>query len=88
MQLGPRSTPVPSGVFIYPAVWPQDMEKNWVGWVRFFSGGSWVPIEQKVAWAEAYLDTKWYLDARSHNKNRPKTGGSAPFFGEDSWVPI
>jgi len=25
------------------------------------SGGSWVPIEHKVAWAEAYLHTKWHL---------------------------
>ena len=24
----------------------------------FLSGGSWVPIEQKVAWADAYLHTK------------------------------
>jgi len=29
------------------------------------SGGSWVPIEHKVAWAEAYLHTKRHLDASS-----------------------
>ena len=28
---------------------------------NLFSGGSWVTIEQKVAWAEAYLHTKWHL---------------------------
>jgi len=27
--------------------------------------GSWVPIEHKVAWAEAYLYTKWHIDASS-----------------------
>ena len=29
-------------------------------------GGSWVPIEHNVAWAEAYLRTKWHLDPSSH----------------------
>jgi len=29
------------------------------------SGGSWVPIEQKVAWAEAYLRTKCHLSPSS-----------------------
>jgi len=28
-------------------------------------GGSWVPIEHKVAWAEAYLHTKWHLSPSS-----------------------
>jgi len=27
-----------------------------------FLGGSFVPIQHNVAWAEAYLSTKWYLD--------------------------
>ena len=27
--------------------------------------GSWVQIEHKVAWADAYLHTKWHLDASS-----------------------
>jgi len=27
-----------------------------------FRGGSWVPIKHNVAWTEAYLRTKWYLD--------------------------
>jgi len=25
-------------------------------------GGSWVPTQHNVAWAEAYLHTKWHLD--------------------------
>ena len=28
--------------------------------------GSWVPISNNVAWAEAYLRTKWHLDSSSH----------------------
>ena len=31
------------------------------GGVCLFSDGSWVPIEHKVAWAKAYLHTKWHL---------------------------
>ena len=27
--------------------------------------GSWVPIEHKVAWSEAYLNTKWHLSLSS-----------------------
>ena len=45
----PRSTSVPSGVFIYPAVWPQQTwAKNWVGWVcRFFLGAAGSPSNTK-----------------------------------------
>ena len=55
-----------------------------------FSGGSWVPIEHKVAWAETYLHTKWYLDASSRLATIKMGGklGLCPFFGEGSWVPI
>jgi len=46
---GLRSTSVPSGIFIYPAIWPQQTwAKNWVGWVCPFSGGSWIHIEHNV----------------------------------------
>ena len=31
----------------------------------FGKGRGWVPIEHKVPWAEAYLHTKWRLDASS-----------------------
>jgi len=60
---GPRSTSVASGVFIHPAIWPQTWAKNWVCvGVPFFWGYSCrVPREHKVAWAEAYLHTKWHL---------------------------
>ena len=35
------------------------------GFRPLFGEGSWVPIEHKVPWAEAYLNTKWHLDASS-----------------------
>jgi len=58
---GTRFTSVPTGILIHPAVWPQyTSAKNWVGLCPFF-WGSWASIEHKVAWAEAYLHTKWHL---------------------------
>jgi len=35
------------------------------GWLCLFSGVSWVPIEHKVACAEAYLHTKWHISPPS-----------------------
>ena len=29
-------------------------------------GESWIPIQHNVAWAEAYLHTKWHPDPSSH----------------------
>jgi len=47
-----------------------------------FSGGSWVHIEQIVAWAEAYLHTKWHLSPPSGlatiHIGRKLGGGCAP----------
>jgi len=44
MSPGPRSTSVPSGILIHPAIWPQQTwTKNW-GLFPFFGEGSWVPI--------------------------------------------
>jgi len=60
-----RFTSVPSGILMHPAVWQQrTCAKNWVGAVPFFLGEL-VPIEDNVAWAEAYLHTKWYLSPSS-----------------------
>ena len=56
--------------------------------------GSWVPIKHKVAWAEAYLHTKWHLDASSRlatiEMGRKLGGGlhPVPFFSGGSGVPI
>jgi len=40
------------------------MMMSWTGAVPFISG-SWVPIEHKVAWAEAHLHTKCHLSPSS-----------------------
>ena len=49
MWSGPRSTSVPSGVFIHPAVWPQETwAKNWVGVVPFFLGAAGSPSNTKT----------------------------------------
>jgi len=60
MMMGPRVVQcglaevyfrsAPSGVFIHPAIWPQQTwaKIGW-GWLCFFSGGSWVHIEHNVA---------------------------------------
>jgi len=60
MWPGPRSTSVPSGVFIHPG---HNRHGPKIGWgCAHFSVGSWVHIEHNVAYAEAYLRTKWHLD--------------------------
>jgi len=44
-----------------------------------------------VARAEAYLHTKWHLDPSSRLATIDmglKFGGSVPFLGRESWVPI
>ena len=64
-----------------------------IGGLRpFFWEEGWVPIKHKFAWAEAYLHTKRHLDASSRlattDMGRQLGGGSAPFLGRGSWVPI
>jgi len=45
---GPSPTFLPSGIFVYPAVWPQQTwAKNW-GRATFLGG--WVPVEHSVVW--------------------------------------
>ena len=49
------------------------------------------PLLGRIAWAEAYLHTKWHLDASSRLatiKMGRKLGGLCPLFGEGSWVSI
>ena len=46
--------------------------------------GSWVPIQHKVAWAEAYLRAKWHLDPSSRLATIDmcrKLEGALPFWG-------
>ena len=51
--------------------------------------GNWAPIQHNVAWAEAYLRTKWHLSPSSRFATMDmgrKLGGCAPL-GEGNWVP-
>ena len=91
MWTGPKPTSVPRGILMHPAIWPQQTgAENW-GALPLFLEGSLVPIYHNVAWAEAYLRTKWHLDPSSHlttvDMGR-KLGGCAPFLGIEIWVPI
>jgi len=54
------------------------------GWVCLFLGGSLIPIEHKVAWAEAYLHTKWHLSPsrRLAATDIGQKLGAVPLFGE------
>jgi len=53
---GQRFTSVPSGIFIHPAVWPQQTwAENWRGTVPLLGEWGWIPIQHNVAWTEVYL---------------------------------
>jgi len=62
-----------------------DAAENW-GAMPLFGGElpSWVPMKRNVAWAEAYLRTKWHLDPyirlATTNMGR-KLGAVPPFWG-------
>ena len=59
MWLGPRSTSVPSGVFIHPAVWPQrKLAENW----GLRPSRELGPHLTQSGQAEAYLHVKFHLD--------------------------
>jgi len=82
---GPRPTHVPSGISIYPAVWPQ---KTWAE--KWKSGGNavspfWrgVHIYPNVAWAEANLLTKWHLHpfSRLATTEMGRKWGAVPLLG-------
>jgi len=50
----------------------------------FGEGGSGSPSKKKVAWAEAYLDTKWHLNPSSYLATTDmgqKLEGLCPFLG-------
>ena len=55
------------------------------GSAPFLMRGSWVPIQHNVAWAEAYLHNKWFLDPCSRlattDMGRKLGEASAPFLG-------
>ena len=60
-------------------------QKTRWGLCPFILGGSCVPIEHEVAWAEAYLHTKWHLDTSSplaRIDTGQKWGAAVPLLGE------
>ena len=74
----------PAGLFV--TVWPQETSaENWGTTPPFWDGGGLGPHLTQSPLGEAYLHTKWHLDASSrlvNNRNGPKIGeGSAPFLG-------
>jgi len=62
MSSGPRPTSVPSGILTHAAIWPQQTWAKNGGLCPLFGRG--LP-SNTVSWAEAYLHTKWHLDASS-----------------------
>jgi len=81
MTPGSRPTAVPSGILIYPAVWPQKTGPRFVhshagkvrpqiakvrGCCTLSVLTSWVSFQHNVASTEAYPHTQWYRAAPSH----------------------
>jgi len=61
-----------------------------LGAVPPFWGGGLGPMEHKVPSVEAYIHTKWHLDASSRlatiEMGRTLGRGLCPLFGERGWV--
>jgi len=75
-RLGRRLPPLPNGIFIRPAVWPQQTwGENWG--CLFWGGVAGCPFKHNVAGAEAYLRAKFHLDPSNrfgHNTQMSQTG--------------
>jgi len=67
---------------------PQSLQASKIGGLCPLLGeGRWVPIYHSVAWAEAYLHTKWHLDPSSRLATIDmvrKLGALHPFGGRGS----
>ena len=89
----PRPAFAPSGILIHPAVWPQwTWAENWGGGLRLLVGnGKLGPNLAQCGWEEAYLHTKWHLDASSRlatiEMGRKFEGGLCPFAGGGAGSP-
>jgi len=91
-ELGPRQIQCGLGRGLLPyqvassSIQPFGHNRHWpkIGWggrCAFFSRGTWVPIEHKVARAETYLHTKWHLNPSSRLATTDigrKLGGAVP----------
>ena len=68
------------------------MERKVGGATVPLSVGSWIPIKHNVAWAEAYLRTKWYPDVSSRlatiDMGQKVEAAVLLSAGGGSWLPI
>jgi len=67
-----------------------DMGRKEGGCCAPFREGEFGPIYYNVAWAEAYLRTKWHLDSSSRlaaTDMGRKLGATMPLLGGGRWVP-
>ena len=87
---GLMPTSIPSVILMHPAVWPQQKcaENSGGGLAPFWGRGAGSP-SNTVAWAEAYLHTKWHLDPSSHlsTTDMGRKLGALSLWGRGSWVP-
>ena len=85
MLPGPRSTSLPSGILIDPAVWPQQTwAENWGASVPPFWGRELGLHLTQCGLAETYLPTKWHLDPSIRLATTDmgrKWGGAVPLWG-------
>jgi len=79
---GPRTTCVPSGILIRPAVWPQQTCAENGGCAPRFWGklGPHVAQYGLGRGLPPYQVASWCIQPFGHNTNGPKTGGLCPFF--------
>jgi len=84
MSLGPRAAFVPSGIFIHPAVWPQQTRaENW-GLCPFFGEGELGTHLTQCRLGRSlpsYQVASWSIQAFDHNRYGPKIGGGLCHFG-------
>jgi len=86
---GLRPTSVTSGIWIHPAIWPQQTwADNWG--LCPLGDGSLVPVLRSVAMAEAYLHLRFHLDPYSRLATTDmgrKRGPRSSFLARGTWVP-
>ena len=90
MRFGTRTTFVPSGILIHPAVWPQQTwAENW-GLCPLFGEGELGPHLAQCGLGRGlppYQVASWSMQPFGHNRHRPKIGGLSPLFGRETGFP-
>jgi len=90
MWPGPRSTSVPSGVFIHPAVCPQKRMGRKLGAVPLLGVAELRPhlTQRRLGRLPLYKVASWSIQPFGHNKHGPKIGwGLCPVFWGAGWIP-